>query len=178
MSRFQTVFQALAVTMLAASCRLAPPASPVPVEGSPDQLSKVSGEWSGRYWSKATGRHGTIRFTLPEQADTGFGEVDITFSPALRAAQDASAADRTSCDPGAELDPHPCTSIALEVVRVEQNRVRGTLVPYWDPDCNCRAHTVFEGRISGDSIAGSFNTTRESTDRRILTGQWRVSRED
>jgi hypothetical protein len=45
----------LAVT----SCELTLSASPVPVEGGQEELSKVSGQWTGRYWSKATGRHGT-----------------------------------------------------------------------------------------------------------------------
>lgn len=49
-----------------ASCRMTPPSPPVPVQGTHDDLMALSGEWSGRYWSKATGRHGTIRFSLPE----------------------------------------------------------------------------------------------------------------
>ena len=163
--------------MVATSCRPTPPASPVPVEGSQDQLSAVSGDWAGRYWSKATGRHGIIKFRLPEHAVTGFGEVEITFSPSIRLARDASAADGLKRHPTDDLEPSPCTVIALELVRVEQNQVRGTMAPYWDPDCDCRAQTVFEGKISGDEITGTFSSRRESSDRRVLTGHWRVERE-
>jgi hypothetical protein len=149
----------------------------LPVEGTPAQLSAVAGEWAGRYWSEATGRHGIIRFSLGENADTAFGEVEITFSPSLRAARNASAADGNKNHPADDLEPDACTTIALTLVRVERNRVRGTMAPYWDPDCDCRAQTVFEGMISGDSISGSFSSRRESSDRRLLTGQWRVQRE-
>ena len=161
----------------AASCQPMHTAAPVPVQGSPDQLSAVSGEWAGRYWSKATGRHGVIRFSLAENADTAFGEVEITFSPALRAARNASAADGQENHPTDALEPDVCTTIALTLVRVEQTQVRGTMAPYWDPDCDCRAQTVFEGKISGNIIAGTFSSRRESSDRRLLTGQWRVERE-
>jgi len=151
------------------SCRMTPPPPPVPVQGTHDDVMVLSGEWSGRYWSKATGRHGTIRFSLPEHANTGFGEVEITFSPSLRLLHDAAAKD--------ELEPKPCTVIDITLVRVEGGQVRGTMAPYWDPDCNCRARTVFEGKLSGNRITGTFSSRRESSDRRILTGQWRVNRE-
>jgi hypothetical protein len=176
-SRSYLSFPALAAIMVATSCRLTPAAAPVPVEGNRDELAAVSGDWSGRYWSKATGRHGIIRFSLRENADTAFGEVEITFSPALEAARHASAVDGNKNLPAEDLQPEACTTIALTVVRVEQDGVRGTMAPYWDPDCECRAHTVFEGTISGDSITGTFSSRRESSDRRLLTGQWRVDRE-
>lgn len=160
-----------------ASCQPMHTAAPVPVQGSPDQLSAISGEWSGRYWSKATGRHGIIRFSLGENADTGLGEVEITFSPSLRAGRYASAADGNKNHHTDNLEPDACTTIALTLVRVEQDRVLGTMAPYWDPDCDCRAQTVFEGKISGNIIAGTFSSRRESSDRRLLTGQWRVERE-
>jgi hypothetical protein len=62
------------------------------------------------------------------------------------------------------------------MVRVENDRVEGTMKPYWDPDCDCRARTVFEGALSGDTITGSFSTSRESADRRVLSGKWKAER--
>lgn len=151
------------------SCGITPPPAPVPVQGTQEEVRKLSGEWAGRYWSKATGRRGTIRFNLPEQADTGFGEVEITFSPALRLLHDTSAKNG--------LEPKPSTVIDITLVRVEGTRVRGIMAAYWDPDCDCRARTVFEGKISGNRIAGTFSTQRASSDRRLLTGQWQATRE-
>jgi hypothetical protein len=158
----------LAGIMFGSACRMIPPAPPVPVQGTLDDLRVLSGEWSGSYWSKVTGRHGTIRFSLPEHATTGLGEVEITFSPSLRLLRAASATD--------ELQPKPSTVIDIRLLRVEGSRVRGTMAPYWDPDCDCRARTVFEGKISGDRITGTFSTQRASSDRRILTGQWQAIR--
>jgi len=167
----------LAGIMAVTSCRIIPPPPPVPVQGAHDDVMVLWGEWSGRYWSKATGRHGIIRFRLPEHADTGFGEVEISFSPSLSLAQDASAADALKRQSEEELAPGTCTVIDITLVRVESRRVRGTMAPYWDPDCNCRTRTVFEGKISGNRITGTFSSRRELSDRRILTGQWRVDRE-
>jgi hypothetical protein len=151
------------------SCHMPNPGTPVPVEGTRESVRALSGKWSGRYWSEAIGRHGTIRFTLPEQADTGYGEVEITFSPALHLLREASAKD--------ELQAKPCTAIDIRLVRIEGGRIRGTMAPYWDPDCDCRATTVFEGQLSDEGIAGTFSTRRASADRRILTGKWQASRE-
>jgi hypothetical protein len=175
-NRFANRPLALAGVMAIASCRLAPPPAPVPVQGSQEELTAISGEWAGRYWSKVTGRHGTIQFRLPEHADTGFGEVEITFSPSLELARAASAVDDSKRRAAEDLDPGPCTVIDITLVRVEGDRVRGVMAPYWDPDCDCRTQTVFEGRISGNRITGTFSSQRASSDRRVLTGKWQAER--
>lgn len=166
---FLRVWAMTAALLLASpSCRMTPPAAPVPVEGTHEDVTLLSGEWSGRYRSAATGRHGVIRFLLPEHADTGSGEVEITFSPSLHLLREPTAKN--------EIDPKPSTVIDITVVRVEGNWVRGTMAPYWDPDCDCQARTLFEGKISGNRITGTFSTQRASTDRRILTGKWEATR--
>ena len=164
-----TLAVALALLAGAVSCRVTPQATPVPVQGAREAVQALSGDWTGRYWSQETGRHGVIRFTLPERADTGYGEVDITFSPSLHLL--GAAADKDEI-----ARPKPCTTIDIRVVRVENDRVQGTMAPYWDPDCDCRARTVFEGKLSGNRITGSFNIRRESADRRILAGKWQAER--
>jgi hypothetical protein len=151
------------------SCRMAPSSGPIPVQGETLEVRRLSGDWVGRYWSKDTGRHGTIRFNLPEQADTGHGEVEITFSPALRMLQDNEVN---------KAEPKPCTILDITVVQVEGERVRGTIAPYWDPDCDCRARTVFDGKLSGDRVSGTFSIQRASTDRRLLTGEWEAVRKE
>ncbi|HJR17722.1 MAG TPA: hypothetical protein VJ808_12770 [Gemmatimonadales bacterium] len=165
----------LAGVLGAGACRMAPASAPVPVQGAEEDVSAFSGEWGGRYRSKATGRHGTIRFTLPEHADTGFGEVEITFSPSLHLARDASSNDLPTEQPN-ELLPQPCTVIGITVVRIEDDQVRGTMAPYWDPDCDCRAYTVFEGKLARDRITGTFSSRREASDRSVVTGDWRAER--
>jgi hypothetical protein len=165
----QTLAVALALLAPAVSCRVIPQASPVPVQGAREAVQTLSGDWTGRYWSQETGRHGIIRFALPEQADTGYGEVEITFSPSLHLL-------RATADTDEIAQPKPSTTIDIRVVRVENDRVQGTIAPYWDPDCDCRARTVFEGKLSGNRITGSFSTRRESADRRTLAGKWQAER--
>lgn len=148
---------------------VSPPVAPVPVQGTKAELNALAGDWAGNYWSKDTGRRGVIRFNLPEQADTGHGEVEITFSPALQMLQ---ALEEN------KNEPKPCTILDITVVEVEGDRVRGTMAPYWDPDCDCRAQTVFEGKLSSDRIRGTFTSRRASTDRRLLTGEWEVVRKE
>jgi hypothetical protein len=159
-----------------ASCHLPSTSEPVPVLGTEGERRLLSGNWNGRYWSEAIGRHGTIKFSLGERADTGLGEVEMTFSPALRLARDTASLPAAR-PPNDAPSPSPCTTVDISVVKIEVDRVRGTMAPYWDPDCNCRARTVFEGTVSGDTITGTFTTRRESSDRRLLTGKWRVQRE-
>jgi len=161
--------------MAVTSCRMTPSPAPVPVQGTEQDVASLAGEWSGRYWSKASGRHGTIRFSLAEHADTGYGEVEITFSPSLHLSREAASADYPKRD-SEELPPAPCTVIGITVVRIEDDLVRGTMAPYWDPDCNCRAQTVFEGKLARNRITGTFSSRRESSERSVLTGEWRAER--
>jgi hypothetical protein len=170
------IFSILAVVTTLAACHLPPTSGPVPVQGGAGDRRLLAGQWSGRYWSEVTGRHGTIRFSLAEPADTGFGQVEMTFSPTLKQAQVACSADPKNPSSN-ELDPRPCTALDIRVVAVEGDRVRGTMVPYWDPDCNCRTRTEFEGKLSGDQINGTFTSRRESPGRKVVTGAWTVERE-
>jgi hypothetical protein len=168
----------LLASLTAALACIKPSPPPVPVEGPQEEVSLIAGKWAGRYWSEATGRRGTIVFSLAEQADTGYGEVEITFSPSLSASRNEAAAEVPEDRPE-ELPPRPSTTIGITVVRVHEDSVRGTMAPYWDPDCDCRAQTVFEGRVAPDhtQITGTFTIHRESPDRRLLTGRWLVDRE-
>lgn len=169
--RFQrgaTLRLAGACLVAGASCHVPPRTGPVPVEGTRGDLSALAGTWTGRYWSEISGRRGTVRFRLRTGADTAYGEVEMTFSPALHVYGDDERAD-----PG--LRREPCTAIDIAVVRIEQRKIRGILAPYWDPDCDCRARTIFEGELVDDHIAGIF-TSRRDADSIPVTGSWFANR--
>lgn len=151
------------------SCHAPPRAAPVPVQGTRADLSALAGTWAGRYWSEATGRHGEVTFRLRAGADTAHGEVEMTFSRSLRLYGDAEVDDPA-------LRRQPCTTIDIAIVRIEGSRLRGTLAPYWDPDCDCRVRTVFDGELAGDHIAGAFSTRRDA-DTASATGLWFADRE-
>jgi hypothetical protein len=140
---------------------------PLPVEGRRAEVDALVGRWSGAYWIPGQGRRGTLRFELRPGADTAFGEVEMSFARSLRLYGEEAVRD---------LPRRPCTVIDIAVVRVDGGSVRGTLAPYWDPDCDCRTLTVFGGEISGDWITGTFTSRREGQDSVALRGEWSAER--
>jgi hypothetical protein len=160
----------LGIGALLAACHAGPQASPVPLEGTAGDLSILTGTWAGTYRSEVTGRHGAVTFRLRAGEDTARGQVEMTFSPALALYGDTRPADDASA--GGEF----CRTIDIAVVRVKGNQIRGTLAPYWDPDCECRTHTVFEGTVQRAHIAGRFTSQRETDPAHPVTGEWFVDR--
>jgi hypothetical protein len=160
----------LGALVAGAACHAAPRAGPVPLEGSHADLSALAGTWMGRYSSEATGRHGSVTFRLRSGADTAYGEVEMTFSRALRLYGENKADDPA-------LRREPCSVIDIAIVRIEGARVRGTLAPYWDPDCDCRTQTVFEGELAQDHIAGTFTSRRDADPATPVAGHWFADRQ-
>jgi hypothetical protein len=139
----------------------------MPVEGRHAEADAFVGRWPGVYRIPGEDRHGTLRFELRPGADTAYGEVEMTFARSLRLYRDETVHD---------LSRAPTTVIDIAVVRLDGEKVHGTLAPYWDPDCDCRAVTVFEGERSGDRIAGTFTSRREGQDSVALRGEWSAER--
>jgi hypothetical protein len=156
------------VLLALAACRTAPAGGPVPLEGPEPELAALAGAWSGGYRSARGGGHGTIAFHLEAGADTARGQVEMTFAPALELYREQVEA--------CELPRRPCTTIDIAVIRVADGTIRGTLAPYWNPACDCRTVSVFEGRRTGERIAGSFVTRREGGEAVLSTGRWQVER--
>ena len=159
----KTVRVPLGLLLLTAGCSMSPAPPTVPVEGEPADLATLAGEWSGRYWGEGESRYGTLTFRLRAGTDTARGQVEMTFAPALRLYGESKEGP---------LSRTPCTTMDIAIVRVNGNTVRGTLAPYWDPDCDCRTRTVFEGEVMRDSVAGTFTSRREVESAPVLTGRW------
>ena len=154
-----------------AACLAGPQPEPVPLEGAPADLSSLTGTWIGTYRSEATGRHGAVTFRLRAGEDTARGEVEMTFSPALA----LYGEDREKDDESSR--PEFCRTIDISVVRVKGSQIRGTLAPYWDPDCECGTQTVFEGEVKGEHIAGQFSSRRDTDPAHPGTGEWSADRQ-
>jgi hypothetical protein len=164
----RTVAVGIMILVLAQGCGIQPSAGPVPVEGSRPQLDSISGDWSGTYRASGASRHGVLRFSLRPGADTAYGEVEITFAQALRLYGDP---------PEDPLPRSPCRVLQIAFVRLDAGTVRGTLAPYWDPDCECQTVAVFEGRLSGpDKVEGSFTSSRAPDGPVLLSGRWVAER--
>ena len=160
------VLRAGLLAACAVACGVRPGPGPVPVEGRRTEMEALVGRWSGRYWVPGDGRRGTLRFELRPGSDTAYKEVEMTFSPALRLYREAADED---------LPRQPCNIIDIAVVRLDGPKIRGTLAPYWDPDCDCRTLTVFEGELSGQRVQGSF-TSRARAGRTDATQRTLVRR--
>jgi hypothetical protein len=156
---------ALVLAVLACGYR----ASSVPVVGPAPDVGALAGQWQGEYSSAETGRSGTISFTLTAGGDSAFGEVVMVpegFGRPLRPWDDPNRAG----------GPRPTAEVlTIRFVRVEGDRVAGTLAPYADPQTGTPLLTSFEGRIGGNAIEGTY-TTRPAQSSVTQAGRWRVVR--
>lgn len=123
--------------------------SPVPLQGTPDELRRLEGAWEGEYLSPDGGVLASISFRLEPRAETATGDVLV-----LRR-WNADALD-AGTGVGALRGPPPPLLLRVEFVRCQAGTVRGRLEPYRDPDCDCMVYTEFQGVVEGDRIRGRF----------------------
>jgi len=166
MSRiFMTSFAAVAL-----ACASKP--TPVTISGDPSDRASLAGKWSGEYQSASTGRTGSIVFNLSSSGDAANGDVVMIprgYGKALMPFNQATAAG------GAMQNTNNSQVLTIKLVRVSGDTVSGVLDAYRDPQCDCPVETTFTGRLSGDTIDGTF-TTRGTQANAPQTGTWRVKR--
>lgn len=155
-ARFRRPALGLLVTALTWACASNNPAPPVPVQGASSDLSSLAGRWEGTYSSEATGRTGSIVFELKSGDKVARGDV-------LMVPKDVH-------DPGKMPQV-----LNISFVNADNGVLRGTMDPYTDPSCSCEVQTTFVGRLSGDTIEGSF-TVNPSGAAPITTGRWSITR--
>jgi hypothetical protein len=143
------------------------PAPPVPVSGSSADLSALAGRWEGTYGSEATGRSGSIVFELQPGEKVARGDV-------LMIPGDGSGAEAARV-PSETIHGMPQV-LTISFVSAEGGVLKGTINPYRDPRCDCEVQTTFVGRLSGETIEGTFTTT-PSSGGTITTGHWTMSRQ-
>jgi hypothetical protein len=172
--RSASAIAALVVALGAAlgGCAAAPPPA-VPIAGSSQELSALVGDWEGEYSSEATGRSGSIRFTLRSAADSAFGDVVMIPAGAGSPLRRAEPDDRPGAPPAGGAAPSEVLTIRF--VRAEGGTVSGSLDPYHAPDCSCILTTTFLGELRGDVIEGTFTTAGDPMAAR-QPGRWRVTR--
>lgn len=157
------------ILFTAAGCHWAAPQ--VQMFGTPASLDELTGQWSGQYVGDAShGRSGNIAFRLSPGTHEAQGDVMMTpdgGQPYGRFTFD---------DPTGQRPPRRADQfLSIRFVEVERGVVRGRLDPYWDPDRQSVASTVFVGRIGDDVIEGTFSTTYRNGDP-STGGTWKVQR--
>jgi hypothetical protein len=157
----------LALTLVVSACAINPP--PVPVSGTPTDVSALVGEWTGEYRSVESGRSGSILFTLDAGSDTARGDVvmvardaGMTHDDAVNIALTRQAANQM---------------LTIRFVRITGTTVTGSIDPYPSPDCACQLVTVFRGELKGDRMEGTFRTTHSGSDTPTQQGTWTATRQ-
>jgi hypothetical protein len=167
--RSRCAIPAAALGVLLTACSAAPQ-TPVPLVGAASELAALAGHWEGAYSSAATGRSGSVSFTLTATGDSAFGDVVMiprSYGRPLQAWNNAAA-------PAGAAPAHSVV-LTINFVRVGKGRVTGTLAPYADPETGLQLFTAFDGRVRGDVIEGTY-TTRTARGVNRQTGQWKVTR--
>jgi hypothetical protein len=147
--------------------------APVPLSGSPAALAALEGEWRGEYETTAgPPRFGSILFRLSAADESARGDVlmvahaDRSPPPELREAG----------DPWSQRERIPQSQLlAITFVRASGGGVSGALEPYTDPVCGCTLRTTFTGRVSGDTVEGTFTSLHLGTGLET-GGKWRATR--
>jgi hypothetical protein len=138
--------------------------------GDKVDLALLGGEWKGDYYSKDTGRSGTLEFRLTANKDKAYG--DVIMIP--RGSEKPYRPAGTFENPEASL-PHPEVPLSISFVNVMGGKISGELTPYWDPDMQRILFTTFEGSLKGDTLEGTFESRIEQSPIYFF-GQWKVSR--
>ena len=127
-------------------------------------LNPLVGEWGGNYSSTATGRSGTIAFTLRAGESSASGNVVMLPQRADSSAPAMNAAAARQV-------------LTIHFVRKEGRNLVGTLDPYRDPECACQVTTTFQGTFrDARTIEGTYTTVPSQPGTSVTTGQWRVTR--
>ena len=158
---------ALAAAALSFSCASQNPAPPVPVAGS--DVSALAGRWVGEYSSGETGRTGSIVFELKSGEKVARGDV------LMKPKEEPAGQGSTLPGPSETLRTMPQV-LNISFVSATGGVLRGTMDPYRDPSCDCQVQTTFVGRLSGDTIEGTYTTTPLGAES-ITTGRWKMTRQ-
>jgi len=144
---------------------------PVRVNASPADMEMLAGEWKGDYASPALGRRGSIEFKLVASSGQAYG--DVLMIP-QNSTQPYEPSTLGNPSPQAGM-PTGTQLLTIRFVRAESGEINGMLDPYWDPDRNCHAYSVFHGAMAKGVIEGTFTTTFECGAGEA-TGRWQVTR--
>jgi hypothetical protein len=164
-------FSGLVVVILVSACASFS-SPPIRLDAIPSDAEMLRGEWYGDYLAdEPRGRRGTIVFKLVAEEDHAHGSVVMIPEGSTRAYERYHGDAPVPVRAGATLSQ----VLTIRFVRAIDGRITGQLDPYWDPDRDCSASTLFTGSVQDGSIAGTF-TTRFGTGVTEVTGRWKVTR--
>jgi len=159
---------ALCLAVSAVACARKTPG--IEVSASDFDVNPLVGQWRGSYSSNATGRNGTIAFTLLAGESSASGNVVmIPRSDSLLTAQEREMLNNVSTPAR--------TVLSIHFIRKQGGSVHGTLDPYRDPDCQCTVNTTLDGSFRDQStIEGTYATVPSAAGGTVSGGTWKVTR--
>jgi len=137
---------------LAAACSSSPksPSPSIGLGGEKKSLKALDGRWEGTYTNPVYKRSGTIVFEVFSGGEEAHG--DILMVPP--GSQDPLQPSRPA-SPGETLKTMPRV-LEINFVEATGDELQGNVGPFVDPQCLCDAHAVFRGKITGDTLEGTF----------------------
>jgi hypothetical protein len=147
------------IALLAAACSSSAPKEPesaapsFPLEADPASLQMLDGRWEGQYYNETAKRGGTIVLEFSGKRATGNGDV-------LLIPKGSTEALKPSRPPTEEETLKQMPRItSIQFVKAEAGSLSGKMDPFIDPDCNCEVMATFYGKVTGDTIEGTFRTS-------------------
>ena len=160
---------ALLLAVFAAACASSSEpksvAPPIPTGGDKASFKTLKGRWEGTYTNPANRRSGTIVLEFYSDKET---HGDILMLPP------GSAQPKPSQEEILRTMPR-----VLEINFIEAGpagELSGTVGPYEDPDTHCQARSLFQGKVKGETIDGTFRTECGDGSSPATSGVWTVTR--
>jgi len=125
----------------------------ITVVGEKKEIGELAGLWQGTYDSDDGARTGTIELRFEGDTKTASGNVVM------------SASD----------NPDAALHLRIRFVQIAEGWISGRLDPYQDPECDCMVESLFQGRLAGDSMVGTYST-RGVAEEFLRTGSWVMTR--
>jgi hypothetical protein len=137
----------------------------IPTGGEKGSFKALAGRWEGTYTNPSNRRSGTIVLEFYSDKET---HGDILMIPP------GSAQSKPSQEEILRTMPR-----VLEINFIEAGpagELSGTVGPYEDPDTHCQARSLFQGKVKGETIDGTFRTECAGGSSAATSGVWTVTR--
>jgi hypothetical protein len=168
----------LAAAWTLAACSSSPksPSPSIGLGGEKKSLKALDGRWEGTYTNPVYNRTGSIVFEVFSGGEEAHG--DILMVPP--GAQEPLQPSRPP-SPGETLKTMPRV-LEINFVEATGDELQGNVGPFVDPQCLCDAHAVFSGKISGDTLQGTFfveyldSSGNPDAGKPRVNGTWKMAR--
>ena len=133
------------------------------------ELANLTGVWEGEFATSIPEKYGSIFITITATQDTAFGEVVLSWH--------APHTPQIIGEHSNALEGHTRVTQVIKIVEIffKNGNIGGLIEPYREPKAGYLVTTQFQGRLSKDTMKGTFQSNVKDT-RESYTGNWKVTR--